>query len=375
MDTSSAVRTRRGSILPALQLVPNDTPPRRLVCGVEWFKIEMASIEQMLARPHAAETKLQRRVNAACDGLVAELRLALRRAADPAAVGAVGALVAAEAGPILLRSRHVDRCVRKPRGYAGDYLTIEMLYTDEPAGAGALGRLIDRWALDLPAVRAVRYRRRMMTDLLRRRLETRRTAGSPAGPGPAQPAPMRVTSLASGPARELFDLFAEDANAAVHATCIDIDEEALQFTSRLADELGIAERFTLRRENLIHVALGRTAVSLPAQEFIYSVGLIDYLSDRLVVALLDWIHDRLEPGGMAAIGNFDPGNPDQPFMDHLLDWKLTHRDRARLAGLFARSKFGGAPVRIVTDPTGVQLLALCERPRAGGGPLPTAGAR
>ncbi|WP_187776409.1 hypothetical protein [Antrihabitans cavernicola] len=46
--------------------------------------------------------------------------------------------------------------------------------------------------------------------------------------------------------------------------------------------------------------------------------MIDYLDDNLVVVLLDWIHDHLADGGTAMVGNFDVGNPDRAFMDHIL---------------------------------------------------------
>jgi hypothetical protein len=35
---------------------------------------------------------------------------------------------------------------------------------------------------------------------------------------------------------------------------------------------------------------------------VYSIGLIDYFSDRFVVSLLDYIHGLLKPGGSAILG-------------------------------------------------------------------------
>jgi hypothetical protein len=60
----------------------------------------------------------------------------------------------------------IDRSYAKPRGHAGDYLTIEMLYNNQAGGDRRLGPYIDRWALDLPASHAVKNRRRLLTDVI-----------------------------------------------------------------------------------------------------------------------------------------------------------------------------------------------------------------
>ena len=53
---------------------------------------------------------------------------------------------------------------RKPRGYAGDFLTIEWMYANEPGGAGELGQLLDRCFLNQTAAQAVRHRRELLKD-------------------------------------------------------------------------------------------------------------------------------------------------------------------------------------------------------------------
>jgi hypothetical protein len=94
---------------------------------------------------------------------------------------------------------------------------------------------------------------------------------------------------------------------------------------------------------------------------IYSVGLIDYLEDEHIVRLLDWIHDQLVPGGTVVLGNFDVANPDKAFMDHILEWRLIHRTPEDLRGLFARSKFGDAPVDVRAEEERINLFAFCAR--------------
>lgn len=49
-----------------------------------------------------------------------------------------------------------DRIYSKPRGYAGDFLTIAMMYENKPGGSGRIGALVDASCLATPAAAAVR---------------------------------------------------------------------------------------------------------------------------------------------------------------------------------------------------------------------------
>jgi extracellular factor (EF) 3-hydroxypalmitic acid methyl ester biosynthesis protein len=172
---------------------------------------------------------------------------------------------------------------------------------------------------------------------------------------------VQVTSVGSGPACELFDALGSPHTGELRATCVDIDDAALAYTHEIANRTGVADLFRFVQANAVKVALGRASIPLADQDLVYTVGLIDYLSDELVIALLDWIHDRLRPGGTAIVGNFDVANPSKALMDHLLDWKLIHRSAQQLVDLFALSKFGDAPVDVRAEGAGVNLFAVATR--------------
>ena len=176
----------------------------------------------------------------------------------------------------------------------------------------------------------------------------------------------RVTSLASGPAAELFDAFAAlDDPTRLQATCIDIDDEALTYVAVERSARGLDAQMRLEQGNLVYLATGRTTLDLPAQDLIYSIGLIDYFSDAFVVKLLNAIHGLLAPGGQVILGNFHPRNPTRALMDHVLDWKLIHRDEADMDRLFAASAFGGPCARVRVEGGGqpVRLRTEGLRPR------------
>lgn len=273
------------------------------------------------------------------------------RAMQPADVPAFGQHVQAAAMPLMRRTENGWRWYRKPRGYAGDYATIARMYDDQARGCTAVDRLLDRCFLDFPAVFAVQHRRALLASELRATIR-----------GCADCSPARITSLACGPAREVFDLFASlnDPRAAI-ASLVDFDAEALAYCHAERSMYGLQEQITLVEANLIHVAVGRRGLDLRDQDLVYSIGLIDYFDDDLVVKLLDWIHGILRPGGRVILGNFHPYNPTRAVMDHVLEWRLVHRDEAAMHRLVRASAFGTQCSRIFYEPQRINLFAEARK--------------
>lgn len=256
----------------------------------------------------------------------------------------VGGHVRATLMPWLRRSDNARRWIDKPRGYAGDYLTIAQIYDGVASGDGPVGALIDRCFLGLPAARAVVNRRALVAREIR--ATQRRCADRTA----------RVASFACGPARELFDVF-EAALDPLEATLVDFDDQALTYCATERDLLDVGTSVQLMPANLIHAALGRRTLALAPQDLIYSIGLIDYFEDPLVVKLLDLIHDKLAPGGRVVLGNFHPRNPTKAMLDHVLDWSLIHRTEDDMNRLFRASKFDAGCLRVRYEPLGINLFA------------------
>jgi extracellular factor (EF) 3-hydroxypalmitic acid methyl ester biosynthesis protein len=148
----------------------------------------------------------------------------------------------------------------------------------------------------------------------------------------------------------------------VRGTCLDIDIEALNFGSHLSQERGLANHLLWAKENVIHLSKGRGQTRLSTHDFIYSMGLFDYLTDDVAVSLLDWVYAHLDPKGVAVIGNFDPSCPDRAFMDHIIDWRLNYRTPDDLLRLLDRSAFArGSKFQVVWEESRVNHFILAER--------------
>jgi CRP-like cAMP-binding protein/SAM-dependent methyltransferase len=262
----------------------------------------------------------------------------------------LGARLQAEMLPYILTTETADRFYSKPRGYAGDYIAIHRIYMNKPGGSSRLGPVMDRMFLEMPPSLAVRNRRKLIAGEIVAAVKDR--GGKP----------VRVLCLASGPATEVFDAFAElEDRSLLKATLMDIDLQALAFVDDLRTREKLTGQITLVNENLISLFLGRSSLRLEPQDHIYSIGLIDYLNDKLVGKLLQFAHQSLAPGGKVLLGNFHPKNPAKEFMDFVLEWNLIHRNEEDMHRLFRGSPFGKDCSRIQFEGEGVNLFAECVK--------------
>jgi SAM-dependent methyltransferase len=171
-----------------------------------------------------------------------------------------------------------------------------------------------------------------------------------------------VTSLACGPAQEVFDaLDALDNPYHLKTTLIDIDLQALAFVSDKAQKLKRQRYISTVNANLVYLATGRQDLDLAPQDLVYSIGLIDYFNDNFVVKLIDYVHGLLKPGGKLILGNFHPKNSTKALMDHILEWTLIHRTEDDMNRLFVSTKFGCPCTSVRFEDEGINLFAECVK--------------
>lgn len=266
----------------------------------------------------------------------------------------IGTRLGVELHAYLLLTGTAERFYSKPRGYAGDFLTIEQIYQNQARGNQRLGPVLDRWFLDGASAIAVRNRRGLLAR------EIRRTCDETETPQ------VRICTLACGPAEEVFDVLAlPEVGQRIRPTLIDIDQDALAFVRNKAIGLGCLEVLRLVEGNLVYLAAGRQKIdNLLPQDLVYSIGLIDYFNDKWVVKLINYVHSLLRPGGRVILGNFHPDNPTKAFMDYVLDWRLIHRTEEDMNRLFSQSEFGRMCTNIYFEDQRINLFAECIKETA-----------
>ncbi len=262
----------------------------------------------------------------------------------------LGSHLQREVLPYLLLTKTAERTYSKPRGYAGDFHTIAWIYQNHPEGSGRLGPLLDRCFLNLPVVRAIRNQRELIAKEICRVIEEK--GGSMA----------QVTSLASGIAEEIFDVFSQlKDHSRLNVTLIDIDLKALAFISDRIDKKKLNDYVKLINGNLVYLAAGRHSIDVKDQDLVYCLGLVNYFDDKFVVSLLNYIYELLRAGGKVILGNFHRKNPNKAFMDYVLDWHLVHRTEDDLYRLFSLSAFKKKCTDIIFENEGINFFAVCRK--------------
>jgi hypothetical protein len=254
----------------------------------------------------------------------------------------------AEAGPRFWRSAVLRRCWEKPRGYAGDYLMMEALYRRTPTGDTPLERWLDAWALELPGFQAVRNRRDLLSGMLR--AEHARGA-------------RRVMNVASGSAPELVAVAREVTFERV--TLLDQDQGALDAALTHFTRVGAlpATRHDALRlwcGSVLELLRNRTELSPASQDFIYSIGLYDYLTERFARRLTATLWAGVAPGGLLVLGNFNGHHPMRHFTESALDWYLIYRDPEDLLRL-VEGLPGVAQAEVHTEDTGCLHLLVARK--------------
>ena len=263
----------------------------------------------------------------------------------------LGQWVQRELFPFVLMTENGGRWYSKPRGYAGDYLTLEKLYKANPNGAGRLGPLLDHCFLELPTASALRRRRQLLSEEIAETFAQKKQEGC-----------VRVTCVGAGPASEMFDVYREIENKdMLKFTIVDIDRQALSFVEDRVIEAGLRKQIDFVPANLVYLARGKSELNVAPQDLVYCSSLADNLSDKHLTVLLDMVHNALKPSGHVVLGALHPANPGKAVMDYVFDWRLIHRTESELNSLLTKSLFGSPNMMSWFDDERVNLFVKARK--------------
>lgn len=264
---------------------------------------------------------------------------------------------------IILCSPIMARTNLKPRGYSGDSEMMRMIYHGGYQGDSSFGKLLHKHSMDQPAAVAVRNRRRDIAELLHAYVEDRRMSG-----GSGLSRKIKMLSVACGPAFEVRDIVTTQEEASLlHLSLLDQDEQALLEASTVVRDvehtLGAELSVDFVRESVRTMLVTRELQERWGRfDFIYSMGLFDYLTAPVATAVLRKLYQLLLPGGQMVIGNFSTENPTRYYMEYWLDWKIIYRTEQDLTAL--ASRLPGADISVKYDATRIQMLLFIRRGEA-----------
>jgi SAM-dependent methyltransferase len=238
-------------------------------------------------------------------------------------------------------SPFVRRLQEWPRGYPGDFETIEWLCRGESgAPAGTFGAALEAYALTSAIAQQHRNKVQFQADCIRDAMLRNPRC--------------RVLSLACGSSpdiRAILPLAGPD----VSFVLCDGDGAALEFSRRHLHPIADRCRFV---QGMVPRVLGRVGAHGPF-DLIYAGGLFDYLPDRLASRTLAIAHRMLAPGGRLIFTNIASGNPFRVWLEYLASWPLIERTETDVRRLCGDAGLGVA--RIAREATGLALLIDLER--------------
>jgi SAM-dependent methyltransferase len=264
------------------------------------------------------------------------------------------------------RSPFIARLQQWPRGYPGDFETIEYLWRGRNAAVDRTSFYLEHYALTAPVAEQHRQKVRRQAELIGRTLDrqgrvvllacgsapdlrlvvesSRLGSGVPGVPGfqgsgsgfenrnRGTAEPLEPTEPRSG------SVLLNDMDPAALAYC----RTALgPFADRCRFESGHALRILHR-------------LTEPA-DLIMAGGLFDYLPDRACRAILSTARRRLAPGGRLFFTNIAIGNPYRPWLEYCGEWSLIERTEEQVRAL-VDNEDGGLDVQVERDVTGLTLL-------------------
>lgn len=232
----------------------------------------------------------------------------------------------------------VKRLQTWPRGYPGDFETIEMMM----AGHSHLdpshrAYWIDWYALNTPIANQHRNKLAFQRARIAQGL---RIGGS-------------VLSVGCGGGADLTEISGlRDQDISI--SLVDIDEDALALATERAS--------WAQNVRSIH-GDGLRALRSMQQKFdrIVFGGLFDYLDERAIRLLLKIAFDKLlQPGGRILFTNLSTNSTYDVWLEFLASWHMTYRTRAKIVELVTSANIPEDHLSIELDATGLSLLCEIE---------------
>ncbi|MCR9296037.1 MAG: class I SAM-dependent methyltransferase family protein [bacterium] len=176
--------------------------------------------------------------------------------------------------PILREGEIIRRNIDIPRGYYGDYQTMEMMYRNEFEGSTPRGKLLHKIVVDGRECGSVRKRKQHLQSRIIELVDKEQAQS------------VSLCSLAAGPAAELRGIPEATQQKIGRVVLIDQDKEALEYAFKnLPEHLqSVCQCVVASVADVVFRKVECT--EHPQFNYVYSAGLFDYLDDPTAKALV-----------------------------------------------------------------------------------------
>jgi extracellular factor (EF) 3-hydroxypalmitic acid methyl ester biosynthesis protein len=236
------------------------------------------------------------------------------------------------------RSPFVARLQKWPRGYPGDFETVEYIVAGENRAEDLLARSCEAYALSRAIAQQHRNKvQHQAARILRTML--------------ANPGRSRIASIACGSCPDLRSIDDHLRALAGELWLNDADADALKFSRTALRAIDDRCRF-------VHSDALSAARRMPRNAFdlVLCGGLFDYLNDRTAVLLIQMTYRLLAAGGTFFFTNIAAGNPYRTLIEYFGNWTLIERTEEDIYTLCERAGIGRGNVTMRREETGLALI-------------------
>ncbi|MBN1797763.1 MAG: methyltransferase domain-containing protein [Spirochaetales bacterium] len=205
----------------------------------------------------------------------------------------------------------------KPRGYAGDFKNLEMIWFAITKGGSyrylgetELGKLISSLTFSMENPHATVDRMNLIKEKVK-------LSGK------------RIASIGCGSCIEFWHL---NKNTLEEKDIFLLDQDKLAL-ERIKQKLKkkTINNTTFMRENIIRFIIKNKKCNLIGKrDFIYIVGLLDYFSVKSAKKILNTLWENIDTGGKLFFTNAHPDNPTKLWMEYVGEWYLNYKDEQEI---------------------------------------------
>lgn len=267
---------------------------------------------RLLDRWHHQFLQEQHKVHEIMDDIVIQLNAIRLRSTDNEWKEFVQICLSHPLSKVLQEDPFTDRAYKKPRGYAGDAVMMDLIYT----GGGLIEQQFDHtltpkgqeimlYSLSRSSSKSVCARLNILVEILNQTITQKNNA--------------RVLAVASGHLREA--LFIKEKFNLEEFIALDQDPESLAVIAREINNINV--NTTLG--SIGDILKGK--INLHDFDFIYATGLFDYLDEPTAILLTQCLFKKLKASGRLLIPNFVPHMEEIGYMEAFMNWWLIYRDQ------------------------------------------------
>jgi SAM-dependent methyltransferase len=170
---------------------------------------------------------------------------------------------------------------------------------------------------------------------------------------------VRMISIASGSAQGVIETIAKakEKGILVEGILIDLDPTALEYSKKLAQEMGVKNQLTfVNKKASAIIEIGKDF----KPNLIEMVGFLEYRPFDKAVKLVTSIYQVLEKGGVFLVSQIAP-NAESLFLREVINWPMIYRKLDELAKILSLSGFSLDNCIFYQEPLKIHYVGECKK--------------